>query len=903
MAQIALPRQQVTQVPQSTAVGSPLYQRRRSNAGSVELLPNPDFTFPQRAPDSLLHDDSAPAPNALPKMLQQVPSGRRGSSHALRQKSVSALPDFSFNPAGPQKQPTTTPPHSPMVSPTTPSRPVGHRRGGSEFIGGDGKTGGAATLLSSSPTKSDGMMAAAANLRPGPPAGRRGHAHRRSGAISSHDLSAIMRPAESNPHPRAGSAPVTPLEGDQFIFGHSVNKSISQPSLRDTGFFPDDPNSSPRRPPSRARVGFSDKVEYIRPLSTISSETETSLSTIRGHSATGSLSSIVSAGTSSPASARSRPSLGTTMENDGRPSTAGAVLDMYNHKPAGFGSDVFNRKRPMSAVSPTSPDSTAIPPSPQILAKRRGFFRFESRRNDTAVTSLPTSASDPALSASLESPLSSPLTEDESVVDCSDKSKSVSRKSHRKPRKVKSWANSIISRKGKKSMKSKRKAQLTPQETLDVEDSSDSSDFDFEANFDVDNTVTIVNEDDAPARKPEPSIASWKPRELTRVNSDTMNPVIDLDAALGPFNTPHGASPRNQQRGFGAHRRAMHSAGGLQQNHRRTESAPELVPFELRATAVGTTSAMADVFEEEEPEDDSTDKGLNSPSSSKEEEDEEVEEPKIQVVEAAETQSGPAINWNFNDGLGIKRSERTRVEPDTEPLSPLQVPRPFSNGNGSQQSLHVSPVEVVEDYEEPRTSSLTHSSDSTVTPQLSVHEVKEAQPIMKIPLPLPEQSLRTPDTFASSFSSPDFRSSQASLDTPRLGTAASSVTDYRAMPSPHFGEPGPELRVSVDDVPSLSSSRSTMTNHFPLMSPRRPGERSSSLCSAPSEIEQRRRKRSSIASLSRLINSSSFGEKSKLSIEQRPHSEYLEPAKDSKKKHKRLSKLMQFWKPKDSSRI
>jgi len=87
------------------------------------------------------------------------------------------------------------------------------------------------------------------------------------------------------------------------------------------------------------------------------------------------------------------------------------------------------------------------------------------------------------------------------------------------------------------------------------------------------------------------------------------------------------------------------------------------------------------------------------------------------------------------------------------------------------------------------------------------------------------------------------------------------------------------------------------------MSLRNPGERSSSLCSVPSDIsEQRRRKRSSIASLSRLINGSSFGEKSKLSIEQRPHSEHLEPSKDSKvKKHKRLSKMMQFWKSKGSS--
>lgn len=170
-------------------------------------------------------------------------------------------------------------------------------------------------------------------------------------------------------------------------------------------------------------------------------------------------------------------------------------------------------------------------------------------------------------------------------------------------------------------------------------------------------------------------------------------------------------------------------------------------------------------------------------------------------------------------------------------------------------------------------------------------------------LPLPQQSLMTPDTVTSSFSSPDYRSSQVSFDTPRVGTAASSVTDYPIMPSPRFGEPGPELRISVDDVPSLTSSRSTMTsamqNPYSLPSPRRPGDRSASLCSDPSDLEIRRRKRSSIASLSRLINSSSHGEKSKLSIEQRPQSEYLEQPKD-KKKNKRLSKLM-FWKSKESS--
>jgi hypothetical protein len=499
--------------------------------------------------------------------------------------------------------------------------------------------------------------------------------------------------------------------------------------------------------------------------------------------------------------------------------------------------------------------------------------------------------------------------EDKEICTGTEKAKSSTRKLNRKPRKVKSWANSIISRKGKHGGKSKVRAPTPPGVPLDLDDSDESEEWDFEANFDVDNTVTIVSATEranAPS-KLDTDIASWKPRALKRVDSDTMSPVIDLDAALGPFNTPQNSSPRGAQRGFGAHRRALHSAGGLLQSHRRTESAPELVPFELRASAIGATSTMADVFEEDEPEEDIANlkEESTSPASLKKESKEDPEEPKIQLVETEENQGGSEIKWNFNDGLGIKSGDKLGGEQSAEALSPLQVPAPVKVESGTDHSLDVSPVEVVEDYEEPRTSSLTHSSDSTVTPQLTAEDTKEAQPVMSVPLPLPQQSLMTPDTFTSSFSSPDFRSSQASFDTPRLGTSASSMTDYRALPSPHFGEPGPELRISVDDVPSLDtcSSRSTtsaMQHPFPAISPRYPNERSTSLCSVPSELENRRSKRHSIASLSRLINGSSYGEKSKLSIEHRPQSECLEPPKELKKKHNRLSKL-KFWKqPKES---
>jgi hypothetical protein len=816
----------------------------------------------------------------------------------MRQKSVSALPAFSFNPAGTTQPSTgTSPPQSPSTLPASPAKPIpgGHRRGGSEFIGGDTRAGGM-SLLSSSPTKGDGVLPPPSTaLRPGPPAGRRGHAHRRSGAISSHDLTSIMNP----PAPaRSGSAPSTPSEGNEFAFGHRFNRSVSQPSLRDNGSDDD----AAARPPSRARVGFSDRVEYIRPLSTISSETETSMSTFRGHSATNSLSSIVGGSSSSPQPARmGRPSL-STVEDEGRPSTAGAVLDKFMSSP--LSGEPSDRKRPMSAVSPTSP--TATTSSTRVPAKRRGFFRLESKRSDNSVHTLPTSRSDPSLSRSLEATLPSPTVDDEESVEEVEKSKSSTRKASRKPRKVKSWANSIIPRKGKHGKKSKAKPSAPPTESnLEMDDTDGSEDMDFEPNFDEDTTVTIVSptESSTPVPKIDTDYASWQPRQLQRVDSDIMSPIIDLDAALGPFNTPNGSSPRSQQRGFSAHRRAMHSASGLVVNHRRTESAPELVPFELRSSAAASTSPMADVFEEDEPEDDTVVPRKDSQPVSVAEEPEETEEPKIQVVEADGKQEGAAINWNFNDGLGIKRTEKSGEPVHEEPLSPRGVPQATAVQRGPQLTQGSDPVEVVEDYEEPRTSSLTHSSDSTVTPQPSADEAKEHEPVMNMSLPLHQQSLMTPDTVASSFPSPDYRSSQVSLDTPRVGTAASSMTDYPIMPSPRFGEPGPELRISVDDVPSLTSSRSTMTsamqNPYSLPSPRRLGDRSASLCSDPTELEIRRRKRSSIASLSRLINSSSYGEKSKLSIEQRPQSEYLDQPKD-KKKNNRLSKLM-FWKTKDAS--
>jgi len=214
----------------------------------------------------------------------------------------------------------------------------------------------------------------------------------------------------------------------------------------------------------------------------------------------------------------------------------------------------------------------------------------------------------------------------------------------------------------------------------------------------------------------------------------------------------------------------------------------------------------------------------------------------------------------------------------------------------------VSPVEVVEDYEEPRACLLDRDSDSTLTPTLTPDGPKEPQTLLPLShTPQPRSIMTSDTTGGSTFSTPELGPVQVYEPT-RLGTANSSIVEYRSL---SFGEPGPEVRISVDDVPSLTSSRSTATspaNH----AFGRPGSavyvdqfpRAQSIGSTISFIE-RTRKRSSIASLSRLVGL----ERSKLNIESRPQSQHMPPTTSpvKSKKTKRLSKLLNFWRPKNAA--
>lgn len=407
-----------------------------------------------------------------------------------------------------------------------------------------------------------------------------------------------------------------------------------------------------------------------------------------------------------------------------------------------------------------------------------------------------------------------------------------------------------------------------------------------EPNFDEDNTVTIVS-------TPSPKRGSYLPDSPSQAyfnREDSASPVIDLDAALGPFNTPPLSGNARGRRGPPP-RRSMHSLGATYNNHRRAESAPVLPPFEIAAPKK-KPSFMEDVFEEEN-EDESSDEGDD-----------------VKASPAATRPIGSTVNapsTSQTEMTGFKKEEEEMFAFDTDLITEkatidagaidamsLEAPTTPALDDSAAPIRGVSPVEVVESYEEPRASTIDRDSDSTITPTMTP-DPKEPQPLVTLGLSTAApRSIFTPDTTTgSTFSTPDL-APMPPFDMPRLGTANSSLTDYRSFTI------GEAIRSSVDDVPSLTSSRSTATN--PANGVFRPGsaithdaQRSFSISSGNgNSFIERTRKRSSIASLSRLVGRN----RSKLNIESRPQSQHIVSTTEHKeKKSKRLSKLM-FWKPK-----
>ncbi|GAW15981.1 hypothetical protein ANO14919_054030 [Xylariales sp. No.14919] len=919
--------------------------------------PNPPFTFPARssssAPSSLSrttgrrHQSAIEIPKIglgteysdLNKPSATLPDFRFSPGDNLSPESASRrprpppLPDFAFNPGvTPATDASLLSPSFSPPSPRTIPNHMGHRRGGSEFVGGKLRSGEPISVMSTSPTASESGFASP-TLAPsaGPRRHQRGHSHRRSGAISSHDLSLILQ-ASPSPSSRGSSAPASPagFHGQQTFPNikdqQTVEVTVTGASEVIAGagsIIPEKPSRSlPElgpRPPTRARVGFSDTLEFIpRPLSLVSTDTA---STVRpGHSVSGSVSSIASI-TNGTNRGRESPSvIGSSVplaKSESRPSTAGAVLERTSSLHVATEGSLSPRRRNsiliLNDLAQANPDAPTAS-TPTKTPKRWTFFGFDSFAAAGSPTR-PRPASPCSPGTAVKDATDRPPPNDDGNVardleidQVTSPTEEKKKSSKKRQKRVKTWAGSILTRKSKsRSQKSKaRRRSQTPPITRFSKD--EDPDCDFSETTDQ-SSGTELGSSSNPSILSESRVVK---RGRSRVEDESPYPMIDLDAALGPFNTPtRDPQWEEAQRAGAPPKRQLHSAAGMRgftgpgmHYHRRAESAPEMPPFEGARFSMhrfGSSSTMADVFEEDEEDDDNTGESAVEDSTS----------------ESQDTTTGDEEDErDIDDAASTPRQEHSAelISPQADIPAPpslrkqscssLELPTPGRVGNESSSgSLHNEVIAEEQPFSNParRESVFTIPSETSdlgvPSPGRDINQKESAPPdatsiILSGPptLPISPYSISH-----SSFPSPR---SPMSYDPHRISTAPSSITDENHFRSLLMGEPGPELvRLSID-VPSLDSTNSTMTREssfIPGVQPRNKPfheQRPASFTTAFG------RRRSSLASLSRLI-SSAHGERSKLSMEVPFENEVEKKSKSSRSK--RLTRMMQFWKPKAPS--
>ncbi|KAM0738584.1 hypothetical protein ACQRIT_006321 [Beauveria bassiana] len=888
-------------------------QGRPSAASSRRDAPVaiPDFVFPAQPAPTESASDVKPAEQLSPTALNIQEF--RFPARDNRPHRPAALPDFSFNPGAAMPHSLDSPaflspPTSPL-SPNTalsPSRPVrhGHRRGGSEFVGGSIRDGSSIAVMSTSPTKEGGFPQL---LQPPPP--RRGHRRGLSGAISTNDLP-ILQPPAMDWTPKGSSAPNSPTNFDQ-----GINATIPLPDdppiltqLPEPVQDPPTPASSTREqdsftPPSlkpvrtvaRARVGFSDTLEFIpRPLSLVSSDTSSTVTARPGHCMSESISSVVSPasfGDDHNPSPLSRSPSKETQES--RPSTAGAILESFASPQLEQTSSSPRRRNSIPTLISVSEPTTVSPPLPSPIktSKRWSFFGLDTLSpSSTSTKCRPISSSSSDSASRAHTISSSDRGSDSEAAEPSTLKRKKNRKSRTET--VKGWAGAILPIKSKgEKRRSKHSAVRPPTPPPSVTPMDEDDEYEDE----------YAGQESTPApsvhiQPPEPpAVVTQQPQRPDEI----LSPIIDLDAALGPFNTPLPHNPEweaAQRAAGGANRRRLHSAQGMKgfggpgmHYHRRAESAPDLPPFDAGRAVInrfGSNSTMADVFEEEE-EDEGSDGGNTTCAPETDIKCESKVETIIFSDSGSETTS--------LRGLAVRRKSSGLSDKD-------HIGARSVRAECSRTSLHESVI-----VEEPASDPILQSPfvspshrdswDSTgPSPRRILHmQNSEPLPVDAVALSLPQGTSMplSPYSISTASSHPSPRSPMS--DAQRVSTAPSSVAEDNSLHSLLMGEPGPEVRRSMDyDIPSLTSSTSTMTRESGFNPQARPqpstlrDQRPSSMSSAAFG-----RRRSSLISLSRLI-SSSHGERSKLSTEL-TFEEAESRARGSKKK--KPGRKWQFWKP------
>lgn len=902
--------------------------------------PNPTFSFPARidSPSSTPSFARSTTRRPMSAIETSNQSYQLAVERADRHNGRPTLPDFSFNPGATlplDPHSMLSPPMSPDLPRMMPSgaRPAGHghRRGGSEFVGGQIRKGNSIAVLSGSPTKDEGDFMSPSLHPP-----RRGHRRGVSSTLSTNDLSFLPPPKDifslkgnsapnsptrfehipSIPTPAALAAPVpAPMPAPALdIPTPTLEEPPKTPELEPKEEEPrvDSPKVSTEeakpsqdqeqtKPVTKARVGFSDTLEFIpRPLSMVSTDTSSTITAKPCHSVSGSITSFVTgpppSGRESPANSSRSPTRETV---DSRPSTAGAILERTPTAQAEESSMSPRRRNSIPALLDMA-EAGSIPPtepSPTKASKRWTFFGLDPFSSSGSPTKIrPHSASSADSTSRAVSGSSSDHGSSDTPSESTPKASKQNggKKSKKRRKMVKGWADSILPRKPKNHSNKRSKYAVrppTPPATVVPPDEDDE-----DVVMEVESppletpTVTITESPNPPPTEPS------QPEEVS-------SPMIDLDAALGPFNTPLPNNPEwdAAQRAAGNNgRRRLHSAQGMRgfngpgmHYHRRAESAPDLPPFDPGRAGMhrfGSSSTMADVFEEDEEdgddcEDDSrySQRGTSFSQSERDQDSDGDTTPPALAPPEFIKELAPSIRRK-SSGLSDK---------DQSSLQSVRAQR-------SRTSLHENVI-----VEEPspirfrnvNVFAATAGSDASISPRASPRRVsgnKDLPPFELEPPQAPYAGTPVSPHSASFASSPR---SPMSADTQRLSTAPSSVHEENSFQSLLLGEPGPEVRLSVDyDIPSLTSSNSTMTrdSHLPpqarMSQPTLREPRPLSVSSAAFG-----RRRSSLASLSRLI-SSSHGERSKLSMEVTAENE-ADNKKSRGSKTKRLGRLVQFWKP------
>ena len=880
-------------------------------------LPNPSFSFPAK-PDPSSTPTSSRRAGRRPLSAIEMPT----KSYSLDADPPSqpvgraALPAFSFNPgASLPPDPHTsalgspTSQQSPRIMPSG-HRPAGHghRRGGSEFVGGRLREGNSIAVISGSPTKSEAGFASPKFVPP-----RKGHRRGVSSALSTNDLSLL--PPHQPWTMKGSSAPNSPTNFDELHRLPILDQPlVQQPAEIETQPKPAKPepmnvevaeSNTPvqLRPAAKARVGFSDTLEFIpRPLSLVSTDTSSTITARPGHTVSGSITSIVS--TTSFTGNDSTPTISrspTRDLEDPRPSTAGAILERTPSLVAAPGASPRRRNSIPALLDTAETVGTAIStPSPTKASKRWTFFGLEPFASPTKTR--PLSAGSAELATRAVSASSSSDHGSDSATESTSKETKQSKKqgANKRRKKVKGWAGSILPRKqksdGDKRGKYNVRPPTPPASTIPADEEDDDEHVDVPSPATQPTPILTVTESSTPPR-PAPT--------QDRRSEEVSSPMIDLDAALGPFNTPlpHNPEWEAAQRAAGsAGKRRLHSAQGMRgfsgpgmHYHRRAESAPDLPPFDAGRSAIsrfGSSSTMADVFEEDE--EDEKDANGNT-KKTEESEDSEGDSTPPAVTPSLPTppvEAAPSISTS-----SLRRKSSGLSDKDQASTASIRL-------HSSRTSLHESVIAEEAQGVRFRVTNVFQSEPSG-SPRLSPRSVSGPSHYPPLDfqtayangtgnMPLSPNSM----SYASSHPSPR---SPMSADTQRLSTAPSSVHEENSFQSLLRGEPGPEVRLSVDyDIPSLTSSNSTMTRdstfvpHARMSQPTLREPRPLSVSSAAFG-----RRRSSLVSLSRLI-SSSHGERSKLSMEVTLDNE-PEKKKSKNGKTKRLGKLMQFWKHKDTA--